>query len=406
MKLLKCMLFVSALFALLICPGCKMDEPTALYKQKYTSAEAPVITEITPVAGAPAGVNYISLKGKNFSPDISKTQVYVDGYTAELTHLDSVSITFRRPDRTGDSTSIKVNVFGAAALGVLEPYKIDPVYEPFGKFISGDRIGGIAVDKSENLYVVENNTAHTVYKIDPQGNKTVAGHTDGNINGATIGPDGNLYVFIRKREIYMLDLAAGVDTLALWTSVGANMTRGCFDDFGNLYTSGAKRSDVVVVTPDLSNRSLGLYPNDEIFCMQVYENYLYLLVEVASPNESKPALAIWRHAILDASGNLGDRDLLLDWSTTEEYAESAPLTFAVGNDGNIYIGTDYTYPIMFYNHQDGSMDMVYKAILPTSAEMLAWGTGNYMYMVLGGEAWNVLRLSMGVPEVRDFGKSR
>jgi len=400
-------LLVTLMIALMmVMTGCEYDGPTAVYYQKRTQATPPVITKLNPDNAALAGVNYITIEGENFSEAPDKNKVYINGYRAEIVNHSNTSLRVRRPNRSGDSMSVKVTVFGAIDIAEYGPYKIAPVFSPFGKFLSSVELGATVVDHNENIYIFENNTqTRYIYKITPDGERTIFGSNPiiSMVYDAIVAPNGNLIIFMRQREIYQLDLASGADTIGVWTTVTKRVSLGDFDSFGNLYTTGARRTDITVVKPDFSNRLLGLYASDEILWLRVYENFVYVLVELGTSDEANPKLAIWRHIILDSDGNLGDRELVLDWSQTGEFAESEPKTFTFSDDGKIYIGTDHVQPIMFFDPDNGKKDIVYKGILSTSAENLVWGNGNYLYMILGRPNWNLLRLDMGSPDNRDFG---
>lgn len=406
MKAYNQILITLMIILIMVMTGCEYDGPTAMYNQKRAQAIPPVITKLNPDKAATAGVNYITIDGENFSEVVDKNKVYIDGYQAEIVNHSDTSIRIRRPNRSGDSMSVKVTVFGAIEIAEYGPYKIDPVFSPYGKFLSSVELGATVVDNNENVYIFENNTpTRYIYKITPDGERTIFGSNPiiSMVYDAIVGPNGNLIIFMKQREIYHLDLASGVDTIAVWATVTKRVTRGDFDSFGNLYTTGARRTDLTVVNQDFSSRLLGLYANDEILWIRVYENFVYVLVELATSDEANPKLAIWRHVILDWDGNLGDRELVLDWSKSGEFAESEPKTFTFSDDGNIYIGTDHVNPIMFFDPDNGKMDILYKGILPSSAENLVWGNGNYLYMILGRPNWNLIRIDMGSPDNRDCG---
>jgi hypothetical protein len=406
MKVYKQILATFMIVSIMVMTGCEYDGPTAMYYQKSAQTTPPVITKLKPDKAATAGINYITIDGENFSEVADKNKVYIDGYQAEIVNHSDTSIRIRRPNRSGDSLSVKVTVFGAIEIAEYGPYKIDPVFTPYGKFLSSVELGATVVDRNENVYIFENNTPNRyIYKITPDGERTLFGSNPilSMVYDAIVGPNGNLIIFMKQREIYHLDLASGADTIAVWATVAKRVSLGDFDSFGNLYTTGARRTDITVVKPDFSSRLLGLYASDEILWLRVYENFIYALVDITTPDELNPKLAIWRHIILDSDGNLSDRELVLDWSKSGEFAESKPITFTFSDDGNIYIGTDHVHPIMFLDPDDGKKDVVYKGILPSSAANIVWGNGNYLYMILGRPNWNLIRIDMGSLDNRDFG---
>jgi dipeptidyl aminopeptidase/acylaminoacyl peptidase len=404
MRTNRCSVIILLLSIVVVCIiQCEYDGPLAMYNIRHSNVDPPIITQIDPEI-AVAGINFITIEGENFSANDDSNGVYIDGHQAEIVDHSTASLKIRRPNCSGDSTAVVIAVFGAIEVARYVPYKIESVYGTYGKFLSGDQLGAVAIDDDENVYVIENNLTNYIYKVTPDGEKTIIGHENSNVYDALITPDGNLITFVREREINFLDIVNGVDTVAVWAEAGKKATHGDFDGYGNLYVSGNQRSDLMVIDPAHNCRALELYPSDEIFWITVSGNYVYVLVELDDPDAANPELAIWRHEILDATGTLGARQLVLDWSATGEYAEATPNTFAVAADNSLLIGTDYDQPILFLDSDWQTRGIAYKDILPTSAEKLICGNGNYLYMILNGESWDLLRIDLGTPEDRDFGE--
>ncbi|MBN2104820.1 IPT/TIG domain-containing protein [bacterium] len=392
-------ILVTLTAVLLVMAGCEYDGPTSQWKLVKEETNSPKITEVVPSVAVP-GVNYLTIHGNNFTENQDIVSVYINGYHAEIVDFSDSLIKIRRPDRSGDSLSIKVNVFGAVNLGRWEPYTITSVYEPYGQFLSGIALGSLAIDKDNNIYVVENTSTHEVYKITSSGKKELLGNADALIYSAAVDPNGTLYLFRNQKEIDVLES----DTTTVYVTLSERVNTAVFDSQGILYASG-KRADLNMVLPDLSIKQAGLYSNDEVFCLRVMDNTLYALIELKYPDESHPAIAIWRHQILDDQGNLSDAELVFDWASAgEAYAESEPVTFTLDPEGGIYIGSDNAAPILYYNPSNGNIDEIYKGIIPSGATKLLWGDGNYLYMVYsdGSSENNLFRIDMGNPQDRDF----
>ena len=395
-------LLFTACALMILFTSCEYDvEEPGWDKPFEIQADQPEITRIEPDSVAAAGVNYITIFGKNFAGVLEDNYVYFEeikkGKVVNVVNAEIVvdassdtSITVRRPNLISDSCIIKLNSYDALVVAKYSsPYKIDPVMERYGSFVENVQLGAIAIDSDENMYVIQND--RLIFKVTPDGEKTNVGQAARAVYDAKISPEGKLILLINNNEIHQLDLAAGVDTTSVWIEVDKRASYGDFDSDGNFYTGGNK-SDLIVVAPDgSSSKQIGVYSNDEIFCVRVYNDgyneYVYVLAENAE-------MAIWRHEILDANGNLGVRDMILNWANAGDFAASEPRYFTFSDDGTMYIGTDNTNPIMILN-TDGSQDILYKGILPSTAEQLVWGTGKYLYMLLGGEEWNIIRIDMG-----------
>ncbi len=383
-------------------PRCEYDGPTAAYYQSHEQAASPTsINGLIPDKEAAAGVNYITIIGDNFSEVVENNKVYFDGSLTETTDASKTSITVRRPNQFGDSLTVKVVKYGALKIAEYKPYKIDSVYSAYGEFEEGDELRAVAIDENENVYVIQL-SPRNVYKIKPDGEKTIIGNALRPVTDAKIGPGGNLILLMNNSRIYQIDVESG--SRSTWVTLDNSVSFGDFDSNGYFYTGG-EASDLVVVAPDLTFNPINLYSADTISCVRVYNDYVYLLVKLGNPDNSDPELAIWRHPILDASGSLGNRELVLNWAETGVFAESEVSTFTFSADGTIYIGTNYTQPIMSYNQQTGDQDIFYKNIIPSSAYRLVWGNGDRLYMLVGGEQWDLIRIDMGTLGAPYFGRN-
>ena len=390
---------IAFMAVLLVMAGCEYDGPTSQWTLVEEESDSPTITEVVPSVAVP-GVNYLTIHGENFTDNQENVNVYINGFLAEIADFSETSIKIRRPDRSGDSLSIKVNVFGAVNLGRWEPYTVEPVREAYGEFLSGTPLGCLAIDDDENVYVVENTTTHEVYKVTQNGVRSMIGQCPISVQGAAVDPNGKLFLFGNRKDIYCVE----ADSIPIYATVEKNVNTGVFDNYGTLYASG-RRADINIILPDLSVKQAGFYTNDEVFCFRVVDNSLYALAELRNPDETHPAIAIWRHQILDDQGNLGAAELVFDWASAgEAFLESEPATFSLDSEGGIYIGSDHTSPILYYDPSTGSTEEIYKGILPSAVTKLVWGNSNYLYMVYSGSSSenDLYRIDMGRPQDRDF----
>ena len=196
---------------------------------------------------------------------------------------------------------------------------------------------------------------------------------------------------------------------SVWAIASEEVKLGCgdFDSNGNFYTAGDDSGLYIVRSGEVTGELLvGMYADEsgDIMDMKVYNDYLYILTDF--PRSSDLPDGFYRHEILDTDGNLGDYTILLQREEAEIFAEGTPSTFAISSDGNVYFGTDHdTDPIMVYHLSDGSHDIYYKGILPTSSQsLMEWGEGNYLYMIYRGDAWNVARIDMGMGSAPYYGR--
>jgi hypothetical protein len=408
-QLIKIFLFV--ILFIVVITGCEYKGPTALYYQKHNPTSTPVIDRLEPDLIAPAGYNYITILGENFAEknmynwvyfsyiDEDDKAVVVDG---EIVESSTTSIKVRRPNLVHDSITVKVATEDALLFDEYGPYQIDPVNEDFGGFFEALNLSAIAEDNLGNVYVFQQYSPFNVYQITSDGTRTVVEQMTGSVYDARIHPDGKWILIMNNSTVYQREIVGGDTVVSEFANVGKSVRFGDFDSNGNLYTGGISRSDLYIVPSGESEGVASGYYADKFYCIRVSMDkgteYVYSLVELRNPDENNPEIAIWRNEILDASGNLGERELVLDWSTTDTFADYAANTFVVREDEDgtiIYVGTDSEEdPILIYDPDKNNQDILYKDILPSPATILEWGSSRYMYMIMGDQ-WTVQRIDMG-----------
>ncbi|MDZ7262761.1 MAG: IPT/TIG domain-containing protein [candidate division KSB1 bacterium] len=390
MKAYQVSLLLTAL--MVVMTGCEYDVKQPLWYQDFQNPPTPVITQIEPPR-AIAGVNTITIRGENFATPPATNDVYFDNLPAEIVETSATSIKVRRPNLVTDSCTIKVVSSQALVVAKYGPYRIDPVMVRYGAFLENTVLSVVAVDSAENLYVVEAASLN-VYKITPEGDKTIIATVTRAPTDASIGPDGNLYLPGYSRAIEKVNLTTGV--VERWTQLpaGKNVKYGDFDAQGYFYTGGT-RTDLVVVPFNLATTptSAGFYATEEILAIRVYHGYIY----VASRTSTKPA-KIWRHP-LDANGNVGSQELVLDMSETGEFSSRLIKAITFSANGTLYLATDSPNPLLSVDPATQTVDFFYKNILPPYCKHFSWGNGTYLYLISGNtspaQEWTVYRVDMG-----------
>lgn len=396
-------IFTILIATLSIMTGCEYDVAEPLWEQDYSNPPAPVITSVEPADVAPAGINTITIYGENFAESAEDNLVYFNNVKADIISAGSTEITVYRPNLVADSAEIKVVSNDALVVAKMGPYKLNPVMERFGSFVDNNELAAIVVDTDENVYAIQFSPL-IVYKVTPEGDKTILNDMGGIPYGAVMGPGDNIVIFQNKKQIFQMNTATGDSSV--FAEVDKNVRFGDFDEYGNLYTAG-QRSDLFVVTSgNTTGDPIDVYSRDTILWIRIFNGYVYLLVDIRSPDADNPELAIWRHEILDATGSLGNRELVLNWTETEPYLEmeAEPASFTFSADGSLYVGSDYTSPVLMVS-ADGSQSPLYKDILPSAASDLVWGNMNYMYMILDSDSeYNLIRIDMGAEGAPYYGR--
>lgn len=407
MKSHKFLLIVLFLAIPVFVAGCKYKVTEPLWNQPYTTPPSPTITSIDPPSEAKAGVNTITIHGHNLvvsvpdtlTPD--STVVYFGSVAATIINADSSSIVVNRPNTTGTDT-IKVVPHNAISVATYGPYTVDAVVEQYGGFLQNLQLGAIAVDNSENLYVMES-IKKLVHKVTPDGNNVVLGGgtlaTSFQPFDASIGPDGNLYVTENNRSIDSINV--GAETRARWVQMpsGKVVRFGDFDTGGHFYTGGV-RTDLCILPPNPSTSSSGVkfagsYATDEILAIRVYGGYVYV---ASQPYGTQDPATIWRNQIL--SDGVGPREKVLDMSATQFGA--VPITgLAFSSTGTMVIATHSQYPLLMVDQSSGAVTEVYRGIIPAYGGGIAWSkSSTYLYLITGdtdtGQTWTVYRVDMGI----------
>lgn len=391
---------IAALFmaaALAVMTGCEYDVAQPLWYQDFTAPSSPQITSIEPDAVARAGVNTITIRGENFATGEGANIVYFGAATADVFETSATAIKVYRPNLATDSCDVKVVSNGAFLIAKYpKQYKIDPVVEEYGGFRDNLALSVVAVDQAENLYVVETGSRN-IYKITPDGGKTTLGRASRAPTDGRIGPDGRFYLPGNNRAIDVVDLTTGEATQWLRLPAGKVVKYGDFDANGYFYTGGI-RTDLVIVAPDLTTTVAGIYPTSgttEIIGVRVYNGYVY----VATRTSATGPATIWRHT-LDASGNLGPQEMVIDMETTQ-FASSTISAIMFSANGTMYLATDSPEdPILIVDPTTKNVEILYKGILAPYCKQFCWGAGTYFYMISGdtnlGQVWTIFRVDAGI----------
>ncbi|MBN2105621.1 IPT/TIG domain-containing protein [bacterium] len=393
---------------LLVMAGCEYDGPTAAYDQPQPNYSNASITGMDPET-AGAGVNDIKILGENFSDSLEANQVYFDNVQVDIIEATPTALKVRRPKSYGDSLTVNVVTYGSLIVATWEAYRVDQVVSTYGNFVENKQLEALTVDQDETVYVMQRSPA-SVHKITSDGKRTVIGQAAIIPSHVVMAPNGKLTYFKDKR-IRQMDVSSGVSDTLL--QVSKNAAFGDYDKYGNLYTGGGRSSDLMVVQPDLTFNVTGIYEDDDILYIRVYDNHVYLLVKIDSPDENTPELGIFKHEIQDANGTLGERETVFDWASTGDYAESEPLAFTFSAYGKLFIGSDNLDPILMIDLDNETQDIVYKGILTGIIGGMEWGTGDFLYYIKdeyedddgnSDEIFNLMRVDLGESGAPYYGR--
>lgn len=377
---------------LILITGCKYNVTEPLWDQPYKAPVAPKITQVIP-AEAGGGVNKITINGENLIVNSDTTWVYFNNTPANVISISATSIVVYRPNVVSDSCTIKIIPHDAIQEAVYKPYKITSVVEDYGGFLQNVQLSVLAVDKNENIYVVET-LSKSIHKVTPDGTNSVIGKSSYSPYDGKIGPDGNLYLTEKSRVIDEIDVSTG--KTSRYTLLPSGFVAK-YLDFGsnNFVYCGGARTDLIYFPFDLSAQPVktGFYKDDDIQAIRFYNGYLY----VATINSNNEPAKIWKDKV-NSDGSLGSKEMVFDLNSIPDSAQVTGITF--GSDGNMYISTfSDQYPVIILNPSTNSTDVLYKGIIPPYCAGIYWGPGNYLYSINGNtttsETWKVYRIDMG-----------
>lgn len=375
---------------LLLIIGCEYEVAEPSWYDDYTRPPEPVISWIEPADSATAGINLIKIYGSNFTTPPIANKIYFDNVRSEVVDGNNDFLVVRRPNISGDSIVVKIASDSAdVVVSYDQLYKVSKVWQKYGGFVENVELGALTVDAYGNLFVVQKSPA-TVYKVDSTGNRANLGDATRVVaSDVRVAPDGNLVIVKEYRRTYRYYVATQEEVE--WLDSGSSKKTpksGDFDRFGNFYFGGVGTDlRVLADITDSTGVPSGLYPNDEIQYIRVFNDYLYVMI-------GSPPTGIWRHSV-SSDGTLGAKESVLDWADVGDYTEAIPRTFTMSSTGDLYIGLEDDQSIMIWNSADNSADILYKDIIPSYAVHLEWGPDRYLYMLIGGEEWTVIQIDMG-----------
>jgi hypothetical protein len=380
----KWMQLVISLFIVLII-GCEYDAPVNPWEEKNKVSDiVPVITQVLPAPEDAETASEITILGEHFSSVPAENNVFfMDDSTmvskqAVVKSSTSSQIIVYRPSIIADSITISITVGidknGYTGVGRYSYYKLGPVMNSFGIFLDDDSLTAFTITDDTISYALLRD--RYVLKLSSGGERDTSYSVrlaTAAVTDLKMGPGGYLYFLRSNDRLFRISPDNGnVETVVTFGS-GKTANFFDFDNDGNIYAGGAN-SGLIVIKPDASMSYPGIYDSYNITSIRVFEEYVY----VAAFNET--ASAVWRHQIQSAEGTLGSQDLVFDWTTAGEYAQSVITDITFSESGDLYVATNYTYPLFVV--KEGILAPVYYGLIDCPIKKMAWGPGNYLYILL------------------------
>jgi hypothetical protein len=394
------------------------EEPTpSLYDPNYKAKVSdPVISGIEPASGTFAGIGEITISGSNFSENMAQNHVYFNGLKGTI--LDGITTQLRVlvPVISGDSILVQLRVDGALLFAEWYPYKIELAVIEYGGVTDQTDAFGIACDANENVYV--SSGIKIIYQITPDEEQkeyvTEAQGVDGFYKSMEVGPGGKIYA-IRTRFLYEIPPGGGSIV-----RVSGRLSKGPNDiDFDeNLNLFYCATDGIYKFNADFSDTLLVEYPQTNLVSIRVFNGYAYVAGNYTGTEFNHIKKGIWRNKILDVSGSLGPKEDV--YRSELYYGELANtpdiFTITFAEDGDMYIGADSTltshavivaHPDAQGNYSEQNSEPLYDVLLVPPANILYWGSGQYLYLnrrSINTDEKRLLRLTMGKNSAPYYGR--
>jgi hypothetical protein len=369
---IKVLITITIFSLIILLQSCTNDYPPSLFNPNEKFNPDPQITAIQPDS-AFAGVDTLTITGKNFSTVVEENDVYFNGEKGTVLSSTATSLRVVPANVISDSIKIQVHVKGALKFAEYSPYKLQPIFVEIGGFDDYDDPYGIAVDKDENIYVSLN--GQPVQKIARDGSvsdysKLIRGLAT---HMRWASDDGIYYVFGLK---YLLKIKPGGGGDALFAVLPGGAFDLDLDQDGNVYCGGGGNA-IYRVAPNKSVKTVKKYPEIYISAVRIFNGYVYVAGKYTGTDTTHIMNGIWRNEILTGVDSLGATELVLNFD--KYFVGNQVMAIAFSQDGEMLIGTDQAEGILVL-HKNGSLTPLYPGILGPDIYTIVWGNGNYIYV--------------------------
>ncbi|HUI30287.1 MAG TPA: IPT/TIG domain-containing protein [Candidatus Acidoferrales bacterium] len=373
--------------------GCTKVESPTLYNPGLGNGPQPVVDSLSPEGSALAGIDTLTIYGKNFLTNLDSDQVSFLNYTTKafsyygygyspIISASPTKIVLKAPAISGDTIQVRVSVIGAANFSPVYSYKLIAAITPFSNLptATGDNAYGICTGPDSNLYVsISNATLGTkdkgIFRITSDGTVAASPYalsTTGNVDWPFIkfGPGNFIYASKGVRAIYRL--SQGTSSTA-WAPVPS----GAFSDFDfdpnhNLWAgwsvtvNGVPSYGIYRIKTDASTK---LFPfTGSVGSVRYYNGYLYFVSNPGSgPNK------VYRAPLVNDS--LGTPEVYFDLAEDPAGGNNIyAITFSA--DGDLFVATEATDYLLVV-HPGGAIDKPYSLyvsgkVLNSPCKSFAW----------------------------------
>lgn len=359
-------LFLSALLITSI-TACK--EGNSIYDPEDISDEAtPVINSITPEAGYLAGIDSITVIGKNFSNDPIELNIDFAGQPGTILNASETELTVRPAQVIGDSVPVRVSAHGALDFSNTYYYPLDQATFQAPGYNETRNTTGIASNAEGDIFFnLQNdegaNRGIWVWRTDD----TIENITSSSFNwqNLKIGPNGLVYAVNGNFAVYRVD-GGSIDTNPY--IIGNEEENYRSIDFGKnndyLWVVGDNEN---IIRANIDNLSIERFPfSANLKAVRYYDGQLFVGGTVANDTTDQ----VWKFDVVDDDlQNPQHLFTLDDELELEETTRLFDITFDM--DGKMYISANMGTGIYTWTAEDGLEEM-YQGLIQPTGYSLTW----------------------------------
>lgn len=378
----------SSLFTVLLAvavAACSSGPGDSLYVPDPVRNMAPVIESVTPSGVVLAGIDVITITGRNFSTTLSDNLVtFDDGLGAaargEVLEATATQLRVRVPNLPNSALRLRVAVLGAPDYSNTWDLPLLSAAVPFGDLDDGtdEAVSGITSDASGTLYasLVRDGNSLGIVTFSPDGVRMPYFNTPFPWVDLAVGTDGVLYGVRRIRALFQLPAGSAQVTFAT-LPLGVALSAIVAAPNGDLWTAGTGSAtpSLYRVRPDRSTSSVpfALPVRD----LAIAAGALHVAAGDSTSNQ------VWRFPFA-ADGSITSGTVVFD-VTAAVGPDVDVSTIAVATDGTIFVGlTGRTgagpFDPIWEVPASGTPAPLYPGVLTPPVSGFAWGLGSQLYV--------------------------
>lgn len=381
--------------------GCKPATTPSMYDPTEKYLADPVVDSLSPSGSALAGIDTVTIFGRNFSSSTDSVLVFFvkpgspnnTVFRGTIFSVTPNRLSVQAPALYGDTIYVQVGVHGALQYGTAS-YKLVNAVSEYGG-LSADQVAYALTGSAESeLYgaISSSNVDRGIFKFTQTSSSSYAGATTGLVgwNALKFGPGGYIYALRGNRAIYRVAPGGGAPQIWKAASSGSFVDMD-FDPSHNLWVGGTG-GKIFMVDPDGNFKDFSFAP--AVKALRYFNGSLYIATSVTGAS----AMQVLKAPIMNDS--LGTPELYFDLSNDPSGGSNIyAITFSAG--GDMYVGTDSS-DYLIVVRPGGVIGRPYSLFVATGAlnspcRSFAWIGGNLYASTMSGKLLQFIVRREGAP---------